>query len=294
MRYENQQPAEGINVTKVNPGVQFLKLLIASIILVVLVVIVLQFVGGSLAKRVPFKYEKQLTENMDMSFLGTDNTSDEEISIAATQMRNYLNDLAEQMAPSLDLPEDMSIYVHYNDDDVFNAFATIGGNLIFYKALLAKMPHENALAMVMAHEIAHIKHRDPIVGLGGGVASMVAVSMVTGASGVAERFLTHTTLVTGMQFTRDMETRADQAALNAVNQLYGHVNGAGSLFEVMGTIKSDSDALPDWLERFARTHPLSQDRVNAVRSMAIKNNWRETGELTPLPESFQSWLSAAP
>lgn len=292
MRYENRQPAEGINVTKVNPGVQFLKLLIAAIILVVLVVIVLQFVGGSLAKRVPFKYEKQLTENIDMSFVGTNEGAGQEDSIGALEMRSYLNDLAKRIEPGLDLPEGMSVEVHYNEDDVFNAFATLGGNLIFYKALLAKMPHENALAMVMAHEIAHIKHRDPIVGLGGGVASMMAVSMLTGSSGVAERFLTQTTLVTGMQFTRDMETEADRAALNAVNQLYGHVNGAGSLFKVMGSIKSDNDSVPDWLERFARTHPLSQDRINAVRSMAIHNSWRETGELTPLPNDFENWLSA--
>lgn len=284
MRYENRQPPEGINVTKVNPGVQFLKLLIAATLMVVLLVVVLQFVGGSVAKRIPFKYEKQLTEKIELQ-LGDENTSDD--------MRAYLNDLATRVQPGLNMPEGMSVNVHYNDDDVFNAFATMGGNLIFYKALLKKMPHENALAMVMAHEMAHIKHRDPITGLGGGVASMIAVSMFTGSSGIAERFLTNATMVTGMQFTRDMETEADEAALGAVNQLYGHVNGAGTLFEVMGAIKSDNDAVPDWLERFARTHPLSQDRVDAVRSLALKNSWRETGELTPLPEGFMDWLSAS-
>lgn len=293
MRYENQQPTEGINVTKVNPAVQFLKFLVAAIVMVVLVVIVLQFVGGSLAKRVPFKYEKQLTEKFDFSVLGTNADVKERDPALESDMRSYLNDLARRVAPGMDLPEGMSVDVHYNEENVFNAFATIGGNLVFYKALLTKMPHENALAMVMAHEIAHIKHRDPIVGLGGGVASMMAVSMLTGSSGLAERFLTQTTLVTSMQFTRDMETAADKAALSAVNKLYGHVNGAGSLFEVMGSIKSDNDAVPDWLERFARTHPLSQDRVNAVRSLAIENEWRETGELTPLPDGFQDWLSAS-
>lgn len=282
MRYENRQAPEGINVTKVNPLAQFLKLLIAAIILVVILVVVLQFAGSAIAKRIPFKYETQLMDNVDVS-LGTVGASPEMVA--------YLNDLASRVAPGLPLHEDISVKVHYSDENVFNAFATVGGNLLFYRGLLKKMPHENALAMVMAHEMAHVNHRDPVAALGGGVASLVAVSMITGMSGVTDRFFNQTSMLTGTQFTRRMETTADTAALGAVNNLYGHVNGAGALFEVMGGVKGDSEAVPDWLERFAVTHPLSDDRVEAVSSLARKNGWLEEGELTPLPPEFMQWLS---
>jgi len=281
MRYENRQAPEGINVTRVNPFAQFLKFFIASIVLVIVVVVILQFAGSALAKRIPFKYETQLMEKVDVP-LGTEG--------ASPDMGTYLNELAARVAETLPVDNGIKVVVHYSDENVFNAFATIGGNLLFYRGLLKEMPHENALAMVMAHEMAHINHRDPIASLGGGVASLTAMSMFTGMSGVADRFFTQTYMLTGMQFTRRMESSADKAALGAVNELYGHVNGASALFEVMGDIKGDSEAVPDWLERFAVTHPLSDDRVNAVGTLAEQNGWSSEGTLTPLPEGFSSWL----
>jgi len=282
MRYENRQAPEGINVTKVNPLVQFLKFFIAAIVVVILIVVVLQFTGGAVAKRIPFKYEQQIMEAVDPQ-LGTAGASPEMIS--------YLNDLAMRVGQGLPMGEGISVNVHYSTDEVFNAFATIGGNLLFYRGLLGEMPHENALAMVMAHEIAHVNHRDPVASLGGGVASLMAMSMFTGMSGIAERFFNQTFMLTGMQFTRRMEETADEAALGAVNALYGHVNGADVLFEVLGDIKGDSAAIPDWIERFAVTHPLSTDRVSAVRILAAKNSWSGEGELTPLPDDFLRWLN---
>lgn len=279
MRYENRQSPEGINVTKVNPFTQFLKLLVMAAVFVVLLVIVLQFFGGVLAKRIPFKYEVRLMNSLDISL--------SEVEPSA-EMVLYLNALAERVASELPLSDDKQLLVHYNDEPVFNAFATIGGNLLFYRGLLEKMPNENALAMVMAHEIAHINHRDPISGLGGGVASMIALSMVTGDTGFAGKLLTQAGTVTATQFTRNMETAADTAALSAVHGLYGHVNGASSLFEIMGNVQSDNKSVPDWLERFAATHPLSNDRVKAVAKMALLNGWTTEGELTPLPELFST------
>lgn len=282
MRYENRQAPEGINVTKVNPFAQFLKFFLATIIIVVLLVVVLQFAGGAIAKLIPFKYELQLMEKVDVPLSSEG---------ASAEMISYLNDLASRVGPGLPLDAGIDVQVHYSDEPVFNAFATIGGNLLFYRGLLKEMPHENALAMVMAHEMAHVNHRDPVAALGGGVASLVAMSMFTGMSGLAERVIGQTHMLTGTQFTRRMETSADKAALGAVNALYGHVNGAGALFEVMGDIKGDNDAIPDWLEKFAVTHPLSDDRVEAVEKLATENGWSNDGELTPLPEEFVKWLS---
>jgi len=284
MRYENRQPSEGINVTRVNPYTQFLKLFLAATLFLILLVLVLQFFGGAIAKRVPFTYEKQLSEtlNIDLGSAG-----------ASPEMVQYLNELASRVAPGMQLTESVSVDVFYNSDEVFNAFATIGGNLVFYRGLLNELPHENALAMVMAHEMAHINHRDPITSAGGGVASLIAVSFVTGFSGVAEKYLSATSMLTNTQFTRHMESAADKAALEGVNALYGHVNGASALFEVLGAVGGDNDLVPNWLERFTTTHPLSNDRINAIRNLAIENGWSETGELTPLPADFKRWLNDA-
>ena len=64
--------------------------------------------------------------------------------------------------------------MHYDASDTVNAFATLGGHVVIYRGLLEKLPNENVVAMVVAHEIAHIKHRDPVAALGRGVAITLA------------------------------------------------------------------------------------------------------------------------
>ncbi len=282
MRYENRQPPEGINITRVNPYTQFFKLLLAATLFLVLLVVALQFLGGFMAKRVPFTYEKQVSDK-----LGIDLNS----AGASPEMIRYLNELAIRVSPGMQLGESVAVDVHYNSENVFNAFATMGGNLVFYRGLLKEIPHENALAMVMAHEIAHINHRDPMAALGGGVTSLIFTSFITGSSGLAERFLNKATTLTSMQFTRSMESAADEAALRGVNALYGHVNGAADLFEVMGDLTGDTNRNPNILERFATTHPLRDDRIGAIVSLAKDNEWTLEGKLTPLPAEFWQWLN---
>lgn len=283
MDYQNRQPREGINTTQVHPLKQFAQLAVGALVLVVVLVVVLQFAGAALAKRIPFAYELQVMEKFDLS-LGSEQ--------AAPDMALYLNDLARRVSEQLPMPEGMQVTVHYSNDDVFNAFATVGGNLVFYKGLLSRLPNENALAMVMAHEISHVLHRDPVAALGGGVVSTIALLALTGNSGtgMAGQVLSNAGMLTGVQFTRKMEESADFEALAAVNALYGHVNGAAHLFEVFGESREASGSPPAWTERFFSTHPLDDDRIGDIAGRARAEGWQEDGSLTPLPPEFSSWL----
>lgn len=282
MRYENRQPPEGINTSREPPLKQFAKLLISALVLVVLLVVVLQFSGSWLARKVPFSAELSVMDRMQVDFGSAD---------ASPQMVNYLNDLAARLIEHMPVPADMSVRVHYSTDDTFNAFATMGGNLMFYRGLVKDMDNENTLAMVMAHEIAHVMHRDPIAGLGGGLASAVALLMITGqaGTGTAGDVLSSTGALGTVQFTRSMERAADRAALAAVQGLYGHVGGASALFEMFQQARGSSSS-PDWLERFASTHPLDADRIAAIEAMARDQEWRTKGPLTPLPAGFKRWM----
>jgi len=285
VEYHNKLPPEGINTTRVHPLKQFAQLAIAALILVVLVVVILQFTGAFLAKRIPFRFETAVISKLDAPF-GDATTHPE--------MTAYLNDLASRLSENMPLPEDMSVIVHYDSEDVFNAFATVGGNLLFYKGLLAKIPDENTLAMVMAHEISHVLHRDPVAALGGGVASTLALLGLTGnaGTGMAGSVLNKAGMLTGVQFTRKMEVAADHQALNAMQATYGHVGGAAELFALFQAQRdaSSNSQQPAWLERFMSTHPLDQDRINQVGEMADSENWTLQGPITPLPTDFKVWL----
>ena len=282
MRYENHQPPEGINVTPEHPLRQFLRLLVAALVLLGVIVVVLQFAGAWLAKRVPFALEERVVSRLDIDFGDPD---------ASPEALAYLRELGERLMAEMVVADGIEVTVHYSDEDVFNAFATVGGNLLFYRGLLERMPHENALAMVLAHEIAHVLHRDPLAGLGGGVASAVALALLTGnaGTGVAGEVLGRAGVLSGMSFTRRMEREADRAALGALVGLYGHTGGAEALFEMVAAQRSERRA-PDWLERFTTTHPLDADRIAAIAERAAASGWATTGPLTPLPDDFASWL----
>ena len=283
MRYENRQPTEGINVSSRHPLRQFVALTAAAIVLVVLLVVLLQISGGWLGKRVPFSVELAVMEQLDIEFGNNEEHP---------QMVQYLNDLAQRIASQMPLDEGMQVHVHYSSQDVFNAFATIGGNLMFYKGLVERMPDENTLAMVMAHEIAHVLHRDPMASLGGGVVSTVALLSLTGnaGTGMAGSLLNSTGSVTSVQFTKAMEEAADAAALSAMQAVYGHVNGATALFDMFRQARGSDGAAAPLIEGLFSTHPLDQDRIDAVLEISREKGWRLDGALTPLPDGFAQWL----
>lgn len=287
MRYENRQPPEGINTSQVHPLRQFLQLAVSALVLVVVLVVFLQYAGSFMARRVPFSYEQRVMERLDI-----------EMGEAARypQMSAYLNELAARVSAQLPMPEGMSVVVHYDSEDIFNAFATVGGNLQFYRGLLSRMPNENTLAMVMAHEISHVMHRDPVAALGGGIASTIALLGLTGnaGTGMAGQLMNHAGILTSVQFTRSMEIAADDAALAAINGLYGHVNGASTLFELFSVSRGNDKPRQgqQWLERFISTHPLDEDRIQRISEHAREQQWRSDGELTPLPADFKRWLEA--
>jgi predicted Zn-dependent protease len=284
MEYHNKLPPEGINITRVHPLKQFLQFAIGALVLVVVLVVILQISGSFLAKRIPFSFETALVSEMENPF-GDGDTHPE--------MTGYLNTLAQRLSAYMSLPEGMTVTVHYDSSDVFNAFATVGGNLFFYKGLLEVIPDENTLAMVMAHEIAHVLHRDPIAAMGGSVASSIALLALTGNSGTAGSLLSNAGVLTSVQFTRKMEVEADREALQALYASYGHVHGAAELFMLFSKSRAEA-AQTDagWLERFLSTHPLDQDRINNTEQIASDEGWPLAGKATPLPQDLRRWLDA--
>jgi len=141
MQYENRQPEEGINVSNEHPLKLFIQLGVGALILVVALVVFLQVSGSFVAKRIPFGFELAVMNELDIDFGDNENHP---------QMVEYLNALSTRVIEHMELPDDMRITVHYNAQNIFNAFATVGGNVMFYKGLLEDMPDENTLAMVMA------------------------------------------------------------------------------------------------------------------------------------------------
>ncbi len=273
MDYSNPEIPEGINTSKQHPLKDFFILSIGVLGSIALCAFLLGLFAERLALHIPFSVEHELLESIDFE------DSDE----SNTEVQAYLNNLTSQLLPHIELPEDITVQVSYVDDSIENAFASLGGQISIYRGLIELLPNENALAMVIAHEIAHIQQRDPIVALGRGVVVGLFLTAITGSS--TDRFVgsvvSDTGTLTVLGFDRKQEQRADEIALKAIAKYYGHVNGADELFKALLKLEDkDAGLTPE----FFSTHPLSDDRIMGIKKQADKNNWSTIGPTVSLPD----------
>ncbi len=150
-------------------------------------------------------------------------------------MDEYLQVLTEKLLAVQNLPAGMQVMVHYVDSDESTAFSTVGGHIFVFRGMLEKLPHENALVMLLAHEIAHIKYRHPLKGLGKGVVASLMLSMMFGTaySDTIDKVFHDTGLLTVLKFSQSQEILADEEGMRIYYQYYRHLNGMSDLYRVI-------------------------------------------------------------
>lgn len=274
MEYSNPEIPEGINTSKEHPLKEFVWLTGGVVGLIIACILLLMLFADTLTAYIPFSVEKRLSlpEFPD--------------SVEKGPLPEYLRSMAQRIVRAEGLPEEMTITVHYLDDDTVNAFATLGGHVYFYRGLLEKLHNEKALAMLMAHEIAHIKYRHPIKSLGRGVVAALGISIISSSAGdaVIDNLIGGASTLTILKFSRSMEAQADVAAMDAVQTMYGDLHGADDLFRVLQ--KEASSLEPP---AFFSTHPLTEARIRAI-TQRIQNSTIQDSRITPLPQDFNKWL----
>lgn len=278
MKLENRLPAEGINASHEHPLKEFAWLIVGSLLALVAAVVALSTMAQWIAPRIPYRYEARLAAGFDLARPpGTD---------SARAAQQELQALADRLAQRMQLPAGMQVRVGLRDDKVVNAFATLGGQTVFFRGLIEKLDSEDALAMVMAHEMAHLKFRHPAAALGRGVAVGLMLSVVSAelGRGAAAGALNQAGVLTLLSFNRDQEREADEEALRVLAAEYGHVGGAADLFAVFGNAGTTSAGRVQ--VEFLRTHPLTAHRVAAVSAWAGAHGIAVDGPRRPLPPAL--------
>lgn len=271
MQYDNPQVDTSVNISPEHPLKEFAQLVIGVGVVCFIIAIVLSWLAESLVKYVPFSYEQSMISHLD--FLDADTVS----------RSSQLQALADRLAKHMDLPDEIELRLYYQKTDTVNAFATLGGNIVFFEGLVEKLESEDELAAVMAHEIAHIKLRHPIAAMGKGVSLSAFAGFVGGFSGssAGQWLFNSSAQVTFMQYSRKQELAADSLAAQALNTEYGHIQGAKELFKRFKDLEAKSIASKITIEAL-RSHPYSSDRWAAIFEQAKNRNWQTIGELTPL------------
>jgi predicted Zn-dependent protease len=180
----------------------------------------------------------------------------------------YLNQITAAIVINSSKPE---IYNGYHtvilDSDEINAFATSGGHIFITRGLLNCAKSEDALAAVIAHEIAHIQLHHSIQA----IKSSRVVSAVTEAgSSVAGLALSELAevldeaaeeIVTALQegYSQNQEFAAD---IRALELLVGAEYEPSSLLTMLLALEQNQPRHPGG---FNQTHPMPEDRIANVQ-----------------------------
>jgi len=216
---------------------------------------------------------------------------------ASAQTEAWLQSLADRLVQQQQFPSDAVITVHYLSGDELNAFATLGGHIFIYDGLIRSMPGENALAMILSHEIAHVKNRDVLVSVGRGVVLQLLLSGVSDQFGSVETMTDVSAEAVIGAYSREQELEADSDGLDALYGAYGHVGGALKFFELAleqesigagGSAGLDGEQL-ELLMGWLATHPDTESRIAAMNARIQQKEWPEKA-LTPYP----AWMIEEP
>jgi predicted Zn-dependent protease len=266
--YENPQVPHEVNVARGNPLLEFLRLAAGIAVIILAISALLYFSASWLARQIPFEWEQRWVGD---SVLGISSRAQQH---GHPRLEAYLQSLTDRLAARMDLPAGMRPRVHWVEMPEPNAFASLGGQIAVTRGLYQRM--ENALSLVLAHEIAHLRARDPIAGLGGSAAMLLALTMVTGnAANLSTAFAE----VVRRGYSRGAEAAADEAAIAALRGVYGHAAGGASVFEGLALYRKEQHRGqgPSLLS----THPLDEERVSRLREAA--EGWNPvTQPLRPL------------
>ncbi|PVA10931.1 peptidase M48 [Pelagivirga sediminicola] len=152
------------------------------------------------------------------------------------------------------------------DHAMVNAFAAPGGQIVIMRGLLDDATGPDAVAGVLAHEIAHVEARDATRHALRAAGSAGLLSMVIGdvTGGAAAVFLGER--VMRASYTREAETGADRFALRMLNNAGVSSRGMAAFFD--GLAEAEQEGGPGRLPTYLSSHPDSAARADVAEANA--------------------------
>jgi beta-barrel assembly-enhancing protease len=185
----------------------------------------------------------------------------------------YLNLLGTALALASDQPETFAGYrFAIMETEAINAFAAPGGFILLSRGLLRCCPNEDAVAAVLAHEIAHVQHRHGLRAIktsrwtDAAQTAFVESAKTLGSAEVAQLTnamegsiddITQKLVVGG--YSRKQEFEADRSAIEILQRVGYSPHGLRVMLEQMDKLMP-----PDAASGFGKTHPSATARLEAI------------------------------
>ncbi len=147
-----------------------------------------------------------------------------------------------------------------------NAFAIPGGNIVVYSALLDRIQTAPELAGLLSHEGSHIELRHSLRNMFRTLARKMFLMLIVGSeSGIAGYLVSNADNLKGLEYSRSLETEADNYGLELMEKSKVDPAGMLSLMQVLQRETKGEEP-----SHFLSTHPLFSERIKNIESRAAR------------------------
>jgi predicted Zn-dependent protease len=227
-------------------------------VIVSLYIWLIPFLAERLAKKVPVSYEEKLGNGL-YDALKTGFTVD-------ASKTAYINEFFRE----LNIETNYAIKITVVKDEVANAFAMPGGNIVVYDQILAGMNNYEDLAALLSHEFTHINERHTTRSLFRQLGSSVFISVIFGDVGsMGNVIISNADNLKGLSYSRNLEKEADLNGLKILSERKIDCNGFIRLFRMLEKEVEKNGAQPaEWIS----SHPDLEKRITNVKTSSLFNN----------------------
>ena len=267
MKFEVRLPRDDVNVTPTHPLREALRLLLSLLLVGGGLFAIATLLVDRLIPYVPRSWESRLLPGFE-ELVYRPQTEEEK-----THLKRLESLLPRLTAHWPKAPA--GLRVGLLDAEEPNALAFSGGLVLVTRGHVREVESENELAFVLGHELGHFRNRDHLRSLGFGLTlDMIMTAMSRTGSG--RNLLSFSGQITNRIFSRSQEMEADAFGLSLLVAEFGHTDGTTNFFQRLPT---PGNAVEHLLAPYLATHPLSDERIEALRELGAKT--REASLIPP-------------
>ncbi|MFV2034143.1 MAG: M48 family metallopeptidase [Halocynthiibacter sp.] len=187
--------------------------------------------------------------------------------------RAALDKIQARLSAGADLPYPVTSYVL--DFPLVSAFALPGGNIVLFRGLIQAAQSPDEVAAVFAHEMGHVKNRDPARGALRTAGSIGVLGLLLGdfAGGTVVLFLANQLI--NATYSQRAEAAADSYARDRLLSVGLRPAALATFFE---RLKNESGETKGIVAHFS-AHPQLGDRIAAARAVQATASGFETPAL---------------
>lgn len=226
--------------------------LIAGIIIGILLIAYLwifPWLGERVAMNFSKDYEISMGEQMYQSIAATYKIDEHKTTV--------INQFYQQLHYKVDYPIKITVV----ESGEMNAFAIPGGHIVVYDAILERMKTPEELAALLAHESSHVALRHSLRNIFRSLARKMFLALIFGnESGIVSVAVDNADELKGLQYSRSLETEADDNGLQLMEK--SHINVQGMLRLMQMLQKESTTPQPPGI---LSTHPVFEERINNIK-----------------------------